>query len=214
MGASDAEALVREVADRCKVHESAAGRFHAECGFMLRLATLYPGDVGSVVALLLNLVRLDPGQAIYMPAGNLHAYLEGTGLEIMASSDNVLRGGLTKKHVDVPELARVLDFKAVSPSSLVVSPEPHGAFEGVYRTDAREFELSRVLVADHAPPPIEPHGPEIWLVTEGAVRAHGKSDVALTSGQCAFVPADEGRVTLSGGGVVFRAKVPSKTFPA
>jgi mannose-6-phosphate isomerase len=218
MSASEAEALVREVADRCKVHKSAGGRFHAECGFMLRLATLYPGDVGSVVSLVLNLVRLDPGQAIYMPAGNLHAYLEGTGLEIMASSDNVLRGGLTKKHVDVPELARVLDFKAVSPAELVVTPEPRGAFEGVYRTDAKEFELSRVVVTEngveHAPPPIEPHGPEIWLVTEGSVRAHGKRDVTLESGQCAFVPADEGSVTVSGAGVVFRAKVPSKTFPA
>jgi mannose-6-phosphate isomerase len=214
MSSSDAEALVQEVADRCKVHESAGGLFHAECGFMLRLATLYPGDVGSVVALLLNLVRLDPGQAIYLPAGNLHAYLEGTGLEIMASSDNVLRGGLTKKHVDVPELARVLDFREVSTSSLVIAPEPHGAFEGVYSTDAREFELSRVLVTEHGPPPLSPHGPEIWLVTEGAVRAHGKRDVTLESGQCAFIPADEERVTVSGAGVVYRAKVPSKTFPS
>ena len=63
-----------------------------------------------VCALLLELVRLEPGQAIYLGAGNLHAYVEGTGVEIMASSDNVLRGGLTKKHVDVPELLAVLDF--------------------------------------------------------------------------------------------------------
>src|SRR5262249_45139466 len=86
--------------------------FAHERALALRLAALHPGDIGIVSALLLELVHLEPGEAIYLGAGNLHAYLGGTGVEIMASSDNVLRGGLTKKHVDVPELLRVLDFGA------------------------------------------------------------------------------------------------------
>ena len=70
----------------------------------------FPGDVGVVLALLLNYVRLEPGEAIFLGAGNVHAYLRGTGVEIMANSDNVLRCGLTGKHVDVAELLAVTDF--------------------------------------------------------------------------------------------------------
>src|SRR6202012_368497 len=71
----------------------------------------YPGDAGVALTLLLNYVRLAPGEAIYLGAGNVHAYLRGTGVEIMANSDNVLRCGLTAKHVDVPELLAVTDFR-------------------------------------------------------------------------------------------------------
>lgn len=71
---------------------------------------MYPGDPGVLASLLLNRVRLSPGEGMYLPAGNLHAYLHGTAIEIMANSDNVPWGGLTPKHIDVPELLRVLDF--------------------------------------------------------------------------------------------------------
>ena len=131
--------LVDDVVKACIVHKTAQGAWKDECHWVERLAALYPGDVGAAVALLLNLVRLEPGEAIYLPAGNLHAYLEGTGLEIMASSDNVLRGGLTKKHVDVPELSRVLDFRA-GPVDIIRGEEER-PFERVYPTSAPEFEL-------------------------------------------------------------------------
>ncbi|BDH56299.1 hypothetical protein MTP03_12380 [Tsukamurella sp. PLM1] len=74
------------------------------------LGERYPDDAGVLAALLLNRVVLEPGQALYLAAGNLHAYVSGAAVEVMANSDNVLRGGLTPKHVDVPELLRVLDF--------------------------------------------------------------------------------------------------------
>src|SRR6202012_4358237 len=83
--------------------------------YAARLAAAdFPGDVGVALTLLLNYVRLAPGEAIYLPAGNVHAYLRGTGVEIMANSDNVLRCGLTPKHVDVPELLHITDFTALA----------------------------------------------------------------------------------------------------
>ena len=88
------------------------GEFQAEARTVLELSERYPGDAGVLAALLLNRVTLAPGEALFLPAGNLHAYLSGAGVELMANSDNVLRGGLTPKHVDVPELLRVLDFGA------------------------------------------------------------------------------------------------------
>ena len=163
----------------------------------LRLAALYPGDIGIVSALLLELVHLEPADAIYLGAGNLHAYLEGTGVEIMASSDNVLRGGLTKKHIDVPELLRCLDFKA-GPSK-VIRPRALDEHESVYDTPATEFRLSRLHVDGLVTRDVT--GPEILLVTEGAMRA----PLALVRGASAFVPASTTTYTLEGQGTVFRA---------
>lgn len=171
-----------------------------------RLAALYPGDPGVVIALLLRLVRLAPGEALYLPAGNMHAYLHGVGIEIMAASDNVLRGGLTPKHVDVPELLRVLRF-AEEPIP-VVRPRPGLPGEQVYETRARHFELSRV-----EPPAggfeAAVWGPEILICTSGEVAAaDAASAIALRRGTSAFVPAATGRYRLDGAGVAFRATLP------
>jgi mannose-6-phosphate isomerase len=160
-----------------------------------------------VSALLLNYVELAPGQALYLPAGNLHAYLRGVGIEIMASSDNVLRGGLTSKHVDVPELLRVLDFSpfAVAP----LSPEPHGA-EEVWNSPAAEFRLSRVRLEPGASFPAKVRGPEILLVTDGHahVEARDGKRVELARGASAFVSAADESYELRGTASVFRASVP------
>lgn len=176
----------------------ASDAFPRERALVGRLAALYPNDVGVVSALLLQLVHLEPGEAIYLGAGNLHAYLEGTGVEIMASSDNVLRGGLTKKHVDVPELLRVLDFGAEAPA--VLRPRAIDAHESVYDTPAREFRLSRIRVGGAVTRATR--GPEILLVTDGAARANG---LALAQGASVFVPADTKSYTLEGDATVFRA---------
>jgi mannose-6-phosphate isomerase len=184
--------------------------FARERELVLHLAQLHPGDVGVVSALLLQRVHLEPGDAIYLGAGGLHAYLEGTGIEIMASSDNVLRGGLTTKHVDVAELLRVLDFGAEAPRPL--RPRAVDAHEAVYETPAREFRLSRlVLTHDAAELVREVHGPEILFVAEGGVTANaadGLGDgagVVVARGCSLFVPASTGRYRLTGSGVVFRA---------
>ena len=107
----------------------AAGSPHrAEYRVALDLGERYPGDSGMLAAMMLNRIVLQPGEALYLPAGNLHAYLFGVGVEMMANSDNVLRGGLTPKHVDVPELMRVLDFTAGDRE--ILRGEQHGAASG------------------------------------------------------------------------------------
>ena len=115
--------------------------FAAEAKAVLELGERYPGDAGVLASLLLNRVTLAPGEAIYLPAGNLHAYLQGVGVEVMANSDNVLRGGLTPKHIDVPELLRVLDFRPAN--DVVVRPESvRDGAELVYDTPTPEFAVS------------------------------------------------------------------------
>jgi mannose-6-phosphate isomerase class I len=96
---------------------------------------------------LLNLVHLEPGEAMYLPAGMLHAYLEGSGMEIMANSNNVIRGGLTSKHVDVPELLNNVIFEGSEPEILQPARLP-GSREWVFKTPAREFELRRIEVTE------------------------------------------------------------------
>jgi mannose-6-phosphate isomerase len=174
-----------------------------------RLAALHPGDPGVVIALLLRLIHLQPGEALYLPAGNLHAYLRGVGVEVMATSDNVLRGGLTPKHVDVDELLRVLHFRAEPVP--VLRPRPGWPGEEVYPTHARHFELSRVELAG-APFRATVGGPEILLCTEGAVAAVGADGerLALARGQSAFVPARTAAYALEGHGVAFRAAMPRR----
>lgn len=172
-------------------------KFEAECQLALRLAALYPRDIGIVGALLLNLVRLAPGEALYLDAGNLHAYLEGTGVELMANSDNVLRGGLTPKHVDVPELLSVLDF--VDGPAKVLWPGARA--EAVYVTPAPDFRLSRVTV-EGQPVALPARGAQLLLVVEGEVVMKGE---LLKRGDSVFLGADEGEVSLTGTGLVFRA---------
>jgi mannose-6-phosphate isomerase len=199
-------AAVGAVVEACAARGD-AGAFGRELGWATRLAALYPGDPGVVSALFLNLVHLEPGQAIYLGAGNLHAYLGGTGVEIMASSDNVLRGGLTPKHVDVPELMRVLDFAAAGP----VRPRtarPIDEVEAVYDVPAPDFRLA-VLRPGGRACEREPRGPEILLCTEGALRLSGASlpsaGVKLPRGRAAFVSAETDWYRLEGAGTAYRA---------
>jgi mannose-6-phosphate isomerase len=151
-------------------------------------------------------MRLESGQAIYLPAGNLHAYLGGVGLEIMANSDNVIRGGLTPKHVDVAELLRVLTFADGLVD--VVMPEGNGP-EQIYVTPASEFRLSRVTLESSNFTARERRGPEILLCTEGsaAVSALDGLSSPLPRGASLFVPASAGAYSLTGAGTVFRATV-------
>lgn len=186
------------------------GAFARECDVAQRLAKLHPDDPGVITALLLNLVHLEPGEAIYLGAGNLHAYLGGVGVEIMASSDNVLRGGLTKKHVDVPELVRVLDFADGPVAPLRARPLADG--EQVYVTPAREFRLS-VLRLSSSGVERSVQGPEILLCTDGGARVTAPEEpaVELSRGGAAFVPASTGRYALEAtpgrAATVYRATV-------
>ncbi len=198
--------IAAQTLDRCTDLAAFEGPFQREFSWAVRVGMLYPNDVGIVTMLLLNLVRLAPGEAIYLPAGNLHAYLQGVGIEIMANSDNVLRGGLTPKHVDVPELTRVLDFKA--------GPVPvlQGEMQGsarVYQTPAPEFELSSFeLRAGEAPIAADRRGPEIVLCEHGRLELEcGSEKTALPQGDSLFIAASEPAYTIRGEGRLFRASV-------
>ncbi|MFJ6126539.1 mannose-6-phosphate isomerase, class I [Streptomyces griseoviridis] len=166
------------------------------------IAHHYPGDPGVIAAMLLNHVRLQPGEALFLGAGIPHAYLNGLGVEIMANSDNVLRCGLTPKHVDVPELLRVVRFEAGDAGALRPEAAPDG--EEVYATPIDEFRLSRyVLPEGAAARDLTRDTPQILLCTAGTVRA---GEHELTPGHSVFVPAGE-KAEVSGAGTVFRATV-------
>ena len=175
---------------------------------VLRLQAAYPGDPGVATSLLLNPVTLQPGEALFVPVGGVHAYLRGVGVEIMASSDNVLRAGLTPKHVDVDELLRNVDYVAAPP--IRIAPERfHGATR-VYYAPVDDFELSVTHVTDGASHPLPGRGPRILLCLEGAVTASSEHDgqLHLARGQAAFVPASDGPLHVSGAGTLVQADVP------
>ena len=194
-----------------------AGREDADhaAEWVLRLHAAYPDDIGILSPLFLNLVCLRPGQAMYLSAGQLHAYLEGLGIELMANSDNVLRGGLTPKHVDVDELTRVLQFTAGEPR--ILSARRVGAVESVYETPAQEFELAQLDLdgnvafnADHE------RSLEILLLVEGEVAfesADGHSQCRLSQGESVMIPACLPGYRIRGKGRIFRAAVPSPASP-
>jgi mannose-6-phosphate isomerase len=175
--------LEPELLDACVAEVRAHSPFEQECRTILQLGEAYPGDAGVLVSLLLNRIVLEPGEAIFLPAGNLHSYLQGTGVEILANSDNVLRGGLTPKHVDVPELLKVLDFGCGDP----VQRGERVDGRWVYRTPAPEFELSRFeLGTDEVRVP--GGQPRILLCSSGAVGLDGQT---LRSGESAWIPASD-----------------------
>ena len=189
---------------------SGATEFADETRTVLELGERYPGDAGVLAAVLLNRISLAPGEGIFLPAGNLHSYLHGMAIEVMANSDNVLRGGLTPKHVDVPELLRVLDFEPVPDARVDTCRD---GIDLAYQTPAPEFAAS-VLTFDGADlghevdAPSRHDGPQVLVCTEGSVTARSKADeVRLDRGMAAWVPADDGPIRV-------QARTPSQLFRA
>jgi mannose-6-phosphate isomerase len=186
-------------------------RWGAERALVATLAEEYPGDPGIVVSLLLNLVTLRAGEALYLPAGNIHAYLRGIGIELMAASDNVLRGGLTPKHVDVPELLSVLEFE---PRPVPWLPATNvGAGLDLFVPDVPDFELLRAEVTTETTvsgAEFELPGPAIAIVTAGEVTIAGaSSSTTLSRGEYAYVTPDEASLRFSGTGTLFLATTQS-----
>ena len=211
----DLDVLVPAVIDGAIGYvRSAATEFGAEAKTVLELGERYPGDAGVLASLLLNRISLGPGDAIYLPAGNLHAYLQGMAVEVMANSDNVLRGGLTPKHVDVPELLRILDFTPAPESSL----RPEITWDGpefLYGTPFEEFALSCLwldgeYLGHQVDAAVHHEGPQILLCVKGSVVIHAKSSsLTLDRGQAAWVAADDGpiRFLADASAELFRATV-------
>jgi mannose-6-phosphate isomerase len=182
-GGEGAEEIVSQAT---AIARSPKGSDVPELGIVRLLADAYPGDPGIVLALLLHRVALKPGEALYLPAGNIHAYLSGTGIELMAASDNVLRGGLTPKYIDVPELLKVLDFTPV-PAPLL-APSRVGPLE-LFTPDVPDFKLGHVT----GDATLELTGPAIVLCTAGQASVTGDNGtVTVHRGDAVFVSPDEG----------------------
>jgi mannose-6-phosphate isomerase len=168
----------------------------AECwATVRRLADHYPGDPGIALSMLMHTVVLRPGEALYLPTGNIHSYQHGLAIEVMAASDNVLRGGLTPKHVDVPELMRVLDARPMPEPRIL----PTELAPGVHRFTPDVVDFALTVVGPGAATggvTVDIDGPAIVLCLEGGLTLHGQ--LALARGQAAYV--DEPSLNLLGAG--------------
>ena len=166
------------------------------------LAAQYPGDVGLFSPLLLNVVTLQPGQAMYLDACTPHAYVRGTGLEIMANSDNVLRAGLTPKYIDVAELLDCTRCLAKPDDQILLSPRMEGAVQH-YDVPVPDFTFSVYPAGEHA---LTTASAEILFAIDGTViLQQGKQSLRLEKGQSAFIPAATGSYQLLAEGRVARA---------
>lgn len=205
--APERDAAIDPVRERA--HAVHAGPHARDAHWLRRILALHPADPGVLVVLLMRRFELAPLQALALDAGNLHAYLEGVAIEIMASSDNVLRGGLTAKHVDVEELLRILRFDAEPPTP--TEPVQVDAEKSVYHTDFPEFVLERHAVAG-AGARAALDSAAIVLVTDGSVLLSTASGtLPLGKGESAFVGADDAWLQFAGTGAVFVARVPPET---
>jgi mannose-6-phosphate isomerase len=174
--------------------------------WVLKLNKQYPGDIGALCPLFLNVITLQPGEAMFLEAGRLHSYLQGVGIELMANSDNVLRGGLTPKFVDIDELLKVLKFEV---SNLQIL-KPKGFLSEKFFPDfVDEFSLSGIDISDVVDYEMAQNKkPSILICTEGKGRFFdGKDFISFEKGQTFFIPADQLIVKISGKGHLYRATV-------
>ncbi len=198
--------LVGEVVDTVGKYSAT----DAALQWTVRLNQEHPGDIGVLSPLFMNIVRLEPGQAIYTPSGRLHAYLEGAGIELMANSDNVLRGGLTAKNMDIRELMKILDFSHNEVD--ILRPEKREKGEEIYHTPAKEFVLSLISVGAGSPfESSRKRSVEIMMCLEGDAQISdlGNKDVlSLTKGTALIVPAAIEHYRIEGKATLYKAAVP------
>jgi mannose-6-phosphate isomerase len=200
------KAAAREVLEKAGLLADASPLYR----WMVKLARAYPGDLGVLSPALLNLICLEPGQAMFLPAGQLHAYLDGVGIELMANSDNVLRGGLTPKHVDVPELLSVVRFEETSIK--IIEPGPMGPAESGYDCPAEEFSLTVIRPTNGQPYIAHSiRNVEMLLCTdgEGQIEYRGRKErLTVKKGDSFLVPAGRETYTIDGNLTVYKAAVP------
>jgi mannose-6-phosphate isomerase len=195
--------VVERVVHLAASEQAAASPYALSFETVGALAEAYPGDPGIVISLLLNRVRLARGEALYLAAGNIHAYLDGLGIELMASSDNVLRGGLTPKHIDVGELLDVLDVTPMPPPRLAPEAAGHGVL--TFRPDVPDFVLHRAEPGGGIAE-VAITGPAIVIAERDGVRLAGRTgETVLPRGASVYVTPDEGRLSVTGAGIAWVA---------
>lgn len=196
-------ALVAKVTAACERIAAGDGDYAAACAATARLAGEHPGDMGIVGSLLLRHAVLAPGQAVFLPANGLHSYLHGTGVELLANSDNVVRAGLTAKHIDVPELLKLTDPAVPVP---VVEPRPAGGGVFVYDTPAPEFRLYRAELGAAEVTLPGTGGARVVLCTEGTGTLRARAGtLKAAKGESCYLSAADGTVTATGPATLFVA---------
>ena len=200
--------LVKEVVKA--VEKTGGGR--PALSWVIALSRSFPGDIGVLAPLVLNLIQLEPGEAIFVPPGELHAYLKGAAIEVMANSDNVLRGGLTSKHVDVQQLLKIVQFNEcpLTPMNLI---QGEGG-EGVYPASADEFVLSKIDIEEGVSfSSLGKRSVEILIMVEGEamITDLGSLDtLRLRQGASVLVPAAVSKYLITGNGKIYKASVPQE----
>ncbi|QQM66989.1 mannose-6-phosphate isomerase, class I [Actinomyces weissii] len=201
----DLAALVEEIRLRLERGEAPSVRAYSN---VVAMARDFPADPGVAASLLLNPVTLRPGEALFIPAGSVHAYVSGLGVEVMASSDNVLRAGLTAKHVDVPTMLTCVDYVAAPP--VRPAPEYLSRTTRAYYAPVEDFELllTEVEPADGLVP-VPGRGARLLLVASGRLRVSTSvGALTLSQGQGAFVGDDEKGLRVQGAGQLVQVDVP------
>ncbi|WP_319803210.1 mannose-6-phosphate isomerase, class I [Brachybacterium subflavum] len=203
--------LVRQVVEACRERErTGASPSPRMDRIVTELADHHPGDPGVVAALLLNPVALQPGEALFIPTGTLHAYISGFGIEVTAASDNVLRAGLTEKPLDVDELLQCVNVAAAPP--LRIAPERRNEVTQSYYAPVDDFEVSYTTLVQCSPRdswPLIGRGPRIVLGLEGLLVLESSDDaIELRAGQAVFIPASDGTISVRGIGRIVQACVP------
>ncbi|WP_329140382.1 mannose-6-phosphate isomerase, class I [Streptomyces sp. NBC_00670] len=202
----DRDLLVSDVVESSVRLAAASGPHQAAFDAVVRMARSHPGDLGLVASLLMRHQVLEPGAALFMPAGGLHAYVSGVGVELLANSDNVLRAGLTAKEVNVPELLRITD-PAVRVPVLRPTDVPGSGRTRTYDCPVEEFALYRTQLNGSPEPLVPSSGPRIALCVEGSVLLRGPEgqELPLGPGASCFLSASDQGVVAEGDATLFVA---------
>lgn len=206
-------AEVAGVVDACRALSARGLDIRRAYSTAVEISGHHPGDVGVVISLLLNRMTLQPGEAAYLEVGVIHAHLSGLCVEVMATSDNVLRAGLTRKHVDPAGLVECLDRGMARVAR--VTPEYVDSDTEVFSPSDAEFALS-VTQVSHADPDgvdVVPSPQSVLICTGGEVEISNTAGekLALSRGDSAYLGPDDGRVIVLGLGEVVQVYVPRAT---
>lgn len=190
----DKDSILMELAKNIKGEKMTDGEYYTTYGVISTVLNKYPGDIGCVFPLMMNVIHVSPGEALYLEPDTLHAYVKGNGMELMTASDNVLRGGLTPKRIDLGELSSLLYFGTTLPS-LVEKREKDGIVN--YLTPSPDFMLSRIDDGSFSLPSVVD---AIVIVEEGSAEVSNKEcSVELKKGEVAFIGKDsDAKISVKG----------------